>query len=297
MARKAKEILMSQGYTEAEVAPFLADARLVAHLEREEAQREQQQQELEQTRTVLKNTEEWYQKTALPKIEETNRAAVQARARAAQLEAQMKAETELGLRRVAEESGVGAGSGTGSGTGGGTGAGGGTGGGAPSPTSELDGRYVTADNFNQVVDRVGEGMAYAADIPFEHQQLFGKPLEGGVRALRADFLKARQTNGFQGNIYDYWQTKHNVTAKRAELDEKAKQDYEAKIRADERAKVNSEMLNPNTAVFQSSRAPFARKVEQGGDGSGKMPWETSPEQRKQARVMKFGNQVLNNRSA
>lgn len=287
MPRTARQILIAQGYTEAELAnhPLLADARFVRALEQEDAGREaalaQANGDLENVRGVLKRTEDWYNNTAIPEIEKSRRETVASRARAAQLEAQMKAEQEMGLRRVAEDQGqqnqlpV-----------------------QPQqPSNDPDPRYVTSDHFTGVVDKVGDAMAIAADIPFEHQQLFGKPLEGGVRKLRNDYVQARKNNHFQGDIYEYWQQTHKVADRRTAIDAEAKAKAEADIRADERRKVMSESGNPNTAVWQSSRAPFARRVSNGTDSSGKLPWDSgSREDRAQQRVVKFGQKELASRA-
>lgn len=293
MARTAKQILMAQGYTEAEAAPILNDTRLVKALEAEDAAIEARingfQTEIAQTKDVLAKTEKWYADTAVPTIEKTNREAVAARARVAQLEAQLKAEAELGLRRVAEQETT-----TQQTTQQQTTQQQTT---QQQPGAEVDPRYVTSDTFKQTADQFGTAIALATDIQEDHRELFGKRLPGGVEALRAGYMKARST-GFQGNMRDYWQQEYKVDARRTELATQEAKAKEDQIRADERAKVTSEMMNPNTRGFQSSRVPWTKKVEN-GTTDGRMPWDgnKSREQRHSERVMKFGAKVLNEKSA
>jgi hypothetical protein len=290
MARNAKQILMEQGYTEAEVTPMLNDQRMVKMLEAEEAARDRLNSELTDMRGVLKRTEDWYNGTALPTIEQANRNTVAAHAKAAQLEEQLKREAELGLRRVAQQDG-GAGAGASSNS-----APAGTPNNAPTATT-LDERYVSTDTFRQTADQFGTAIAMAQDIADDHQELFGKRIPGGVTKLRDDFMQARK-EGFQGNMAQFADKQFGFTTKRQELAAKARADEITAARADERQKVTSEMLNPNTAPMSTSRNPFVKQRVQGGTTEGaNQPWDTSPERRASARVSKFAAQVLNGKTA
>lgn len=296
MPRKAREILKARGYTDAELdsLTLLSDTRFASALEAEDAERERLAAENTKINADLAATTKWYYDEAVPALNTALNDATTARAERARLEAQIKAEQDYGMRRVAAQDNQ-----SQSNTGTGTGAGAGAGRGAGSPESAgtpdfstYDQRYVNADTFRQAFAQTGDAIAMATDIMEDHRDLFGKRLPDGLGGLRAKYQRATET-GFKGTLRDYWEKEYNVAARRTELQQKQQEDHDRKIADEAVRKYQSEHLNPMTRVPESSRSPFVRKAVQGGTRDGKQPWERgSAEQRASERVVKFGTKVL-----
>lgn len=308
MARKAKEILLAMGYTEADLvdSPILKDPRFVAAIEKEDAAMEAKlngfQTEVTDYKNKLVNTQKWYQETAVPTIEKALKDATAAKAERARLEAQLKAEQEYGLRRVAAGEGDGGAGNAGNGgdqggNGGGNGRNGGNGGNNDPDYSQFDSRYVSSEVFRQTAENVGVAIAMAQDVADDHMELFGKRLPGGVTKLRSDYLKARN-EGFTGTMADYASKTYKFDERRAELATQRAAEERANLETEIRAKILSEMGNPMTAPGVISRSPFYRKIENGAAEGGRQPWDggngqiRTREQRHADRVVKFGRKVL-----
>src|SRR5205809_235673 len=105
MPRKAREILKARGYTDEELGALalLNDPKFVTALEAEDAERERIASEHAKLKTDLDATTKWYHETAVPTLNKALGDATLARAERAKLEAQIKAEQEYGMRRVAEQ--------------------------------------------------------------------------------------------------------------------------------------------------------------------------------------------------
>ena len=86
------------------------------------------------------------------------------------------------------------------------------------------------------------------EIQHQHQQLFGKPING--KELMKAATLAKQTPE------EYWKTTYNPDAKREEIAKKADDDRITKIREEERQKVLSELANPATRPMKESENPF-----------------------------------------
>lgn len=302
MPRKAKEILKARGYTDAELEGLvlLQDARFTKALEDEDAEREALANANTKMKADLDATTKWYHEEAVPALDKLTKDMVKEKSERARLQAQLEAEQEMGLRRVASDQGGQGGSQNQGAQGGGAGGQNGNGNRqAATPDPSLDERFVTRETFQSVVNQYGDAIAMGNDIVEDHRDLFGKRLPGGLGALRANYQKATET-GFRGTLRDYWQKEYNVDKRREELSAKEQQDHEAKIRADERAKVTQEMMNPHTRPMEASRNPFVRqrKIEGGVKEGDKQPWEQGTvEQRRSQRVVKFGTKVLQGNQA
>lgn len=298
MPRKAREILKSRGYTDQELDGLilLNDARFCATLEAEDADREALLSERDQLKRTVDDTGRWYHETAKPTLERALADATNARAEKARLEARLQAETDYGLRQVAQDQDRNNQSGDqnqnrdqqrtqdqGN------------------RNAEFDARYVTADTFTQATNQFGDAIAMSSDIIEDHRELFGSRLPGGISKLRDDYRNAVRVNHFSGNLRDYWESQYKVPDKRAELSAKARADQEAQIRQDERSKVMSEFANPMTRPLEGSRNPFVRKPAGGDSGKsnvGRQPWERgTQEQIRSDRVVRFATKVLNGKSA
>lgn len=303
MARKAREILKARGYTDEELngLTLLTDTRFAAALEAEDAERERLVTEHAKIQGDLEATTRWYHNEAVPALNKALTDATSARAERAKLEAQIKAEQDYGMRRVADQDRSGDRGDQGQGGDRGQGGQGNRDSGNrdssnPDYTS-LDQRYIGADTFKQAFAQTGEAIAMATDIMEDHRDLFGKRLPGGIGELRSKYHKATET-GFRGTLRDYWEKEYDIPTRRTEISTKERDDHDNKIRQEERQKVMSEFANPMTRTPESSRSPFTRKVVNGGTSDGKQPWERGTvEQRRSERVVKFGTKVLTGNQA
>ncbi len=294
MPRKAREILKTRGYTDAELDAFaaLADPRFVTALESEDAERERISAEAARMKSDLDATAKWYHEQAVPALNKALGDATQARAERARLEAQIKAEQEYGMRRVADDQQQG------------------QQGQQPSqgqqgnPDARNDNfdpsRYVSAEAFQGTVNQFGDAIAMATDIAEDHRDLFGQRLPGGVTGLRTKYKDAVAQSHFNGTLRDFWESEYKVGDRRTELDKKQQEEFVSKIRQEERQKVMSEYANPATRPLAGgSRNPFTHKAVNGTVSGSGQPWEggKTVEQRRSERVVKFGTKVLQGNQA
>ncbi len=290
MPRKAREILKTRGYTDAELDAFaaLADPRFVTALESEDAERERISAEAARMKSDLDATAKWYHEQAVPALNKALGDATQARAERARLEAQIKAEQEYGMRRVADDQTTQQQTTTTT---------------QQNPDARNDGfdptRYVSAEAFQGTVNQFGDAIAMATDIAEDHRDLFGQRLPGGVAGLRTKYKDAVQSRHFNGTLRDFWESEYKVGDRRTELDKKQQDEFVSKIRQEERQKVMSEYANPATRPLAGgSRNPFTHKAA-GGTTTSNQPWEggKTVEQRRSERVVKFGTKVLQGNQA
>lgn len=297
MPRTAKQILKARGYTDEELTglALLNDSRFTQALEAEDAERERLVAENTKAKADLEATTTWYTNEAVPALNQNMQEVVKSRAEIARLNAQLKAEQDLGMRRVANQDNGGVNTGNNGGTGAGAGSGGGSGSGAGSGSPDYtpyDERYVGREVFTQAFAQTGEAIAMAADISEDHRDLFGRRLPEGIGGLRAKYQRATQT-GFKGDLRSFWEQEFKVSERRAELAAKEREDHDNKIREETRRQVMSEFANPMTRTPMASNSPFVKKKIEGGTVDGKQPWERGPvEHRRAERVVKFGTKVL-----
>jgi hypothetical protein len=95
------------------------------------------------------------------------------------------------------------------------------------------------ETIGRVVDLQGELLAIAA----EHQFLHGQP-------LRENLIQEAKQAGQLGNIRSYWEHKYNIPGKRAELEEKNRNEEYDRIRREEREKVLSELAADPSRIVQ-----------------------------------------------
>lgn len=264
MARKLEDILKAQGYTDADLTaaePLLKDPRF-----RQSIEAGVEAIAAEERKDELGKWQKWHAETALPALDAAMKREQDARKELAAQKAYIQTLEEQGLitaseseaaRKKADEEA------------------------AAKKAAEFnpkDHKLVTSDDLDsrvvQFAELEGDAIALAQDIAAEHQRLFGTHLPS-FRELRREALAAKQP------VEQYWQTKFKVQDKRAELDAKAKKDWEDKIRKEERDKVLSEQLNPMTRTPSISRASFTRPPEGAGQ-----PWAKSPEELAAQRVQK-----------
>jgi hypothetical protein len=288
MGRKTKDILLVHGYTEADLtamATMLADPKFCAAIEAEAEAADTAAAQVAQHKKELDDDAAWYRDTAVPTITKAVNDRISAEGRAAKAEAELKAAQDAGLIKVATQDDPNKGKTTETKT---------------AETPGLDPRYIDRDTFSGAVAQVGDVVVMAADIPFEHQELFGSRLKGGVAQLQREFQEAVKTQRFKGTMRDFWETKYKVPEKRLEVAAAETKRHEDEIRADERKKVLSESANPMTrSVFGGSRNPFTNRgtatQATGTDGrpivKATQPWEKNDSERSGARVSKFAAKV------
>jgi len=136
-------------------------------------------------------------------------------------------------------------------------------------TPQLDpAKYLTKEQLDAQMASYAAGQtAYFGDvleIVPEHEKLFGTKLN--AKTLIQEATAAGKTPN------EFWTEKYNVGAKRTEIAEKEKVEYESRIRSEERQKVTAEFLNPATRPLSDSQKPF---YDVGPDA--KQPWDdTTP---------------------
>lgn len=266
MPRTAKQILMSQGYTEADLAgmnTMLSDARFCGVLEAQDAEREKAVKSKEDYDT-------WFNEKALPENLAVNKALAESRAREASMRELYKQAKDRGLSLQAIEAGfepevVPP-----------------AGGGGNQPTVLDSSKFVSLETFGDAYAKTGDAIALANDLAWEHRELFGTRLN--TRELLADARSQKKS------IDQVWETKYNVPGKRAEIAASQAKAHDDKIREEERARMASEYGNPALRAPVDSRSPFTRENKPPSQAT--QPWMQSAEQNSQARVARVLTKVL-----
>lgn len=297
MARKAKDILLARGYTEADLtamATLLADPKFTNAIEAEAAQADTLAEETVRLKKDLDDDAAWYRDTAQPALAKATSEAVKARSDAAALEARLKAMQDYGLAKVAETQTTGSAQTPANPQGNG----------ATSTPSEPDSRYVAANVFQNTVAQFGGAIAMAQDIADDHRELFGSRIPGGVTKLREEYQSAVNDRRYHGSMRQFWEDKFKVPDKRTELAAATKQKEIDDAVTTAHTKWVSEQANPMTRTLTSSRNPFTNRATPPvssstgtpANVSNKQPWEKGTNERSGARVSKFAVQVLNKAS-
>lgn len=137
-------------------------------------------------------------------------------------------------------------------------------------------KYVDRDTFVAAADRFNDAIADAQDLAEEHRELFGSRLV--LKDLR-EKAKAKRMS-----VRQYWEQEYKVGEKRKEIETKKQQDWENKIRQEERQKIALEQgSNPSIRPAMPSTHPF---VERKKADAGKQPWERNEAELANDRVQK-----------
>lgn len=267
------ELLKSKGYSDADIealAPAMRTA-LEEHFSTLESERNKFKEDVE-------GWEKWRVEVADPKISTAEQEAFTARRKAADLEEQVKIAREYGLFAKDEEV-------------------------KPAPPSVSNPnqnfdpkahKLITHDDIAVYADREGEVIARANDLADEYRHLTGKSLfeyrgQDGKRGMTALREEAKKNGKL---LFDYVETKFDFAGKRGEMEKKSQQEYEERIRKEEREKVlaekASEWANPLLRAPAASRQPF---IPPKRDGQGH-PWEKSQQDRRNARLENAMKSVL-----
>jgi len=287
MARKAKEILLARGYTEAELAgmeTLLKDQKFCAAIEAEAQAADEHAALAEERKNLIEQDQKWYQEYAVPEVEKARADAITARKERAAFEAELKARQDYGLKQVASQEGH-----------------------QPAPVvnpapvvaPEFDpSKFVDREAYMKTVQNIPYNLTMLQDISDEHRELFGKSIPGGTSKLFQEYDNARAKEHYQGSFRDFWEKKYKVQDKRDAIEADTRKKNEDAIRLEERNKVLSELGNPMTRPLSTSHSPFTNKpTSTTVDSTGKVvtatqPWERSKEQRSTERVSKFTTKAL-----
>lgn len=113
---------------------------------------------------------------------------------------------------------------------------------------------------NKILGRVGSVMSQWMDANNEHIRLYGIPIPDSSTSVAEEAARARKSVG------QYIAEKYNFDGKRSE---KAKADYDARVAADVKVKLDEERRkdaekrgsNPNLREGESSRSSFVPKIK------------------------------------
>jgi hypothetical protein len=148
-------------------------------------------------------------------------------------------------------------------------------------------KLVTYDDVSRFADQEARAIAMAYDVGQEYEMLTGRRLHEyvaedgstGMTALMNEAKKNRATS-----LRDYAAKKFQFSDLRAQKAAEAQKAREDAIRKEEGDKVRMEMAsqygNPNMRTLAPSRQPFIPAKAAGG----KMPWETTANERKNSRI-------------
>ncbi len=264
---KLEDILKAQGFTDADLQAaqtLLGDERFRGAVESYTSGLETK---LGEFRTENDKWAEWAETTHKPQLESLQREKLDLVARTGSLEARLKAlDPSYSGQPV-------------------------PGAATPNPEQQQS-QYLTREDFQRQVSEYaaaqGTAIAMANDLAMEYRRLTGsdmldyqttdsdgRPLSG----MSALLYEARRD---KKPLPDYIASKFDFAGKRAQAAAAQKQAAEEAIRKDERSRVLAEMGNPNTRPGMPSVNPFIPQRSQGE--AGKMPWETSPAERRSARL-------------
>lgn len=269
MALTLEEILKAEGYTDTDleaVKPFLTDPKLRTAIDK---QLGASQAQLQEFRTENEKWADFYDKQYKPTAEER----VRLTADKASLEARLKLAEEEGFTKRPE---------------------------APNPTAPTpeaakpwnakEHNIPTWDDVNTLAQREGEAIALSHDLGADYQRLTGQNIldytssDSEGRTLRGMTALLKEAREAKVPLDRYVSKKFDFDAKRAALQAKEKAAYEERIRKEEREKVTSEMMNPNTRALMPSAQPFIPAARQGADGKPVMPWDVPAGERRNSRI-------------
>lgn len=277
---KLKQILLSKGWTEDQVAAAFADSKVLEALDDIYGT---VTSERDQAKAL---NDEWQRKLDSeynPAIAKAEKDAQAARLRTAELEEQVKIARDYGYlsgdeaeRRAAEAAEEAKR--------------------RANPDNYDPRRHPTFDDVAKFADAEGEAIALATDLAAQYQHYTGGSIHeyetringqamSGMRALRKEAQLARKPlDAFVAEKFDF-------EGKRKAKLAAAETERENRIRNEEREKVTREMAekygNPMMATPIPSRSPF---MPGKSSSDGKQPWERGTEQQRRADRIKHAVQ-------
>lgn len=138
--------------------------------------------------------------------------------------------------------------------------------GSPNPDA------ISRDDFGKFSSATSNTIISLQDLNAEHFKLFGAPL-GGTQELVDEVQRQRTLGNKNYSLKQAWEAKHNVSAKREEI-QKAEQQkvIDAAVAADRKAQAEKSGPNGNLRTGQLSR--FSKYSPADASG-GKEPWKAS----------------------
>ncbi len=240
---KYADYLKEQGATEEElkllVTPLAERAYEKVLAERQTALEEREKTE-QQMRNYEQRVQTWYTENDA-KLKQTQNQTIAAQAEAARYKAAVASMKEQGLIDVAKDLGwdekdlqqpkqVAA--------------------------AEPDSRYVPREEFLQLADSVGDGLARLEDMVMEHKQLFpDQPLS--VRQLRNEAKAAGK------DVHQYWEERYKVPSARENAQKVQREAEIAKWKElgakEKETELASKFGNPEMRPLTPSYSPFTKK--------------------------------------
>ncbi len=141
----------------------------------------------------------------------------------------------------------------------------------PRAPGSPDPNALTRDDLTQFSQRQSNTLIALQNLNAEHFELFGKPL-GGTDELVAEVQRQHLLGNKGFNLKSAWEAKHNVAAKRAEVQAAARQkEIDAAIAADRKVQAERHGSNPHMRSGQPSRYDKYKPSDATADG--KKPWQ------------------------
>lgn len=228
---------------------------------------------------IEKANQDWYNNDILPKYTQTEADMVAAKAEADRAKTVIRemAKRDAALAQVAKDMGYNVESNT------------------PPPNAPPNtpagfdpSKFVTTDLLVQTAEREGDAIAIAQDIAYEHSRLFpDQPLN--FRELRKEAVASRKS------VEQLWLEKFHVPEARQKQADARRAADEARIREDERKKVEAEWAgkygDPNLRPLVPSSSPFTTRAAD-TTRAGKQPWEVGSNALSRDRVQKATTAVM-----
>lgn len=141
----------------------------------------------------------------------------------------------------------------------------------PRAPGSPDPNLVSRDDFGRFSAAQANTVVALQNLSAEHFALFGSPL-GGVDELVTEVNRQHTLGNKSFTLKNAWETKHNVAAKRQEVQAAAQKKHDDEIRAaairEEREKNGA---NPNLRSGRTSRFSTYKSSDAQGD---KKPWQS-----------------------
>jgi hypothetical protein len=222
------------GMTDEELKPFealLGDAKLKTMLTKVMAAKDAGVSAQLAAETERINLENSWTNTYQPELRKITQEALEAKGEAARMAAQLTAAREYGIVPPEPAAAV-----------------------VPvrAPGSPDPSQYVSKDDFTKLEQQAGMGIALINDVSGEHFKLFGAPLTDTQDLIR-EVARERQL-GHHADLKSVWERKHNVAAKRQEIQVADQKKHDDDVRSSaikEYAEKHGD--NPNTRTARSSR--------------------------------------------
>jgi hypothetical protein len=143
----------------------------------------------------------------------------------------------------------------------------------PRAPGSPDPNVLTRDDLSRFSQQQSNTILALQDLNAEHFSTFGAPL-GNTQELVAEAERQRLLGNKNYTLRNAWEAKHNVAAKRAEIQAAQQKKHDDEIReATKREMVERQGSNPYTRSAQVSRYDRYKASDAGQDGT--KPWQAA----------------------